>query len=100
MIRCALVPLSVAVTSSVYVPARRHPVWPGVSESASFCAVRQGFADVPAPVVSDPVVAETRSQVTAPCAAGAAYARLGGERQHDQHDRPENGAHEPLPLHK
>jgi hypothetical protein len=41
-----------------------------VSESASFCIVRHGFAWVPVPVRSDPVVADTRSHDAALKAAG------------------------------
>src|SRR5919201_4422184 len=44
-----------------YAPARRQPVWPAASESASFCAVRYGALLVPG-LESDPLGAASLSQ--------------------------------------
>jgi hypothetical protein len=43
---------------------RRHPVYPELSESTSFCTVRNGLVTVPL-LLSDPDGEATRSQVVA-----------------------------------
>jgi hypothetical protein len=56
-----------------YVPARKHPVWPAVRESSSFCTVRYGLVSVPL-LLSEPDGAATRSQLTAADASDGADA--------------------------